>query len=319
MRTFAQFPPAAGQMGNTAIHKDSSVFVGWATGCTITRGYQDISNPGLGYAGVGDSSMAIGKGGDGGVVSLGDGGSAILTFENPLRNGPGWDFAVFENGFSDTYLELAFVEVSSDGLNYFRFPCTSYTQDTIQVGSFGSVDATKIDNLAGKYKALYGTPFDLQQLFSQTGLDVDSIRYIKITDVVGCIQDTFARKDQYGNKINDPWNTPYESSGFDLDAVGVIHNSTTGIRDEISQSNFKVFPNPAGNSVFLELNNVEFQEVEIIISDLTGKEVKSFRAPNSNGSENIKLDLSLLKNGIYIFSIFTAKGTASEKLVIANE
>ena len=36
---------------------------------------------------------------------VGDGGSAILTFDTPIANGPGFDFAVFENGFSDTFLE----------------------------------------------------------------------------------------------------------------------------------------------------------------------------------------------------------------------
>ena len=83
-----------------------------------------------------------------------------MQFSTPIFDGANWDFAVFENGFSDTFLELAYVEVSSDGINYFQFPCTSYTQDTLQIGGFGSVDATKIDNLAGKYRAHYGTPFD---------------------------------------------------------------------------------------------------------------------------------------------------------------
>ena len=41
---FAQFAPPAGQIGSTAIHADSSIFVGWANACSLTRGYQDISN-----------------------------------------------------------------------------------------------------------------------------------------------------------------------------------------------------------------------------------------------------------------------------------
>ena len=70
----------------------------------------------------GEPEDATGMAGDGRVVSLGDGGVAILTFDTPLSDGPGPDFAVFENAFLETFLELAFVEVSSDDVNYFRFP-----------------------------------------------------------------------------------------------------------------------------------------------------------------------------------------------------
>ena len=95
----AQFAPPAGIAGTTAIHKDSSVFVAWATGCTVSRGWQDISNTAAGLATIGDSSNALGMADGISVVSLGDGGSATLTFDNPVTNGPGWDFAVFENSF----------------------------------------------------------------------------------------------------------------------------------------------------------------------------------------------------------------------------
>ena len=41
---FAQFAPAAGVQGTTAIHKDSSVFVNWAAACSVVTGQEDISN-----------------------------------------------------------------------------------------------------------------------------------------------------------------------------------------------------------------------------------------------------------------------------------
>ena len=160
----AQFHPPVGSTGTSAMHKDSSAFVGWAQQCIIQRGELDISNPSLGYASVGDGFSALGQAGVNGVVSLGDAGEATLTFEYTIYDGPGWDFAVFENSFNDSYLELAFVEVSSDGVNFQRFPAVSNTQDSIQIDGFGNIDATKINNLAGKYRSLYGTPFDLADL-----------------------------------------------------------------------------------------------------------------------------------------------------------
>ena len=65
------------------------------------------------------------------MVSLGKGGSITLSFDPPVSNGDGWDFAVFENGFEDTFLELAYVEVSSDGVVFVRFDNASLTPDPV--------------------------------------------------------------------------------------------------------------------------------------------------------------------------------------------
>lgn len=148
----AQFPGPVGTLGTSAMHTDSSAFVAWGTQCKVIRGYQDISNTSLGYTTVGDSSMVIGKA-DGSIVSLGDAGIAIVTFSNPITNGTGNDFAVFENAFNDSFLELAFVEVSSDGINYFRFPPTCNLPTSPQFTNDATMDATKLNNLAGKYRA----------------------------------------------------------------------------------------------------------------------------------------------------------------------
>ena len=43
--SFAQgpFAPQANQLGTSAIHADSSVFVAWASGIEVQRGKQDIA------------------------------------------------------------------------------------------------------------------------------------------------------------------------------------------------------------------------------------------------------------------------------------
>src|ERR1700761_645592 len=126
---YAQYAPQAGLPGSTAIGAASSVFVGWATQCSVTRGLMNIADPSLGYASAGDSSLGTGPA-NGYTVSLGDSGIAVLTFAHPIYNGAGPDFAVFENGFlnatndSQAFLELGFVEVSSDGVNFTRFPAS---------------------------------------------------------------------------------------------------------------------------------------------------------------------------------------------------
>lgn len=307
----AQFAPPAGQAGTSAMYKDSSAFVNWASACTIVRGPEDITNTAGADASVGNSSQVPGIA-DNGIVSLGDGGSAVCTFAYPLSDGPGPDFAVFENAFSDDYLELAFVEVSSDGINYFRFPATSYTQDTIQTGSFDLTDASKINNLAGKYRAPYGTPFDLQELQGQPGLDVKSITHVKIVDVIGSINPAYATYDKDGRKVNDPWTTPFPSSGFDLDAVGVIHDMTNSVH-ELASASFVVYPNPAsGNQPISCLLKGAFRGEHVIdIVNGAGQIVFTGSAPLPGACR-----LPLLPAGIYTVRLRSAASCMNQKLVI---
>ncbi len=216
---------AAGTPGSKAIAANDPRFVEWASGATINRGLMDIAKPTGGYASYGTASSALGAS-NSNVVSLGDGGSAILTFDKVIGNGEGADFAVFENGFSDTFLELGFVEVSSNGTDFFRFDSVSLTQTSTQVGGFGTLDPTNLNNLAGKYRAGYGTGFDLAELAGRSPLlDVNNVKFVKIIDVIGTINPTYASRDSLGNIINDPYSTPFASGGFDLDAVGVIHTA----------------------------------------------------------------------------------------------
>ncbi|MBL7931502.1 MAG: cysteine-rich CWC family protein [Bacteroidia bacterium] len=306
---FAQtYAPGVGQAGTTAMHKDSSSFVNWASGCTANHGYQDISNQSLGYTSVGDGSMATGKAQTNAVVSLGDGGSATCTFEKPIINGPGFDFAVFENSFDDTFLELAFVEVSSDGHNFFRFPSHSLTDTVVQTSSFGSTDPTKINNLAGKYRGGYGTPFDLQDLSGVSGLDLNNITHVKIIDVVGSINRAYASFDSYGRKINDPWPTAFPQGGFDLDAVGVIHESTvSGIHEEKNAPYVSFWPNPASKGSTIVIKSFD----EITKAELYDTLGRAVLCINSN-----EIDTDELAAGTYLLKLSIKSSSVVKRIVI---
>jgi hypothetical protein len=207
------YEPAAGQPGSTAIHMDDALFEGWATGWENYLVGTDVS------AGWQTPEKALGQavGSSYDIVCLGRGGEITLTFDTPIADGSGWDFAVFENSFNDTFLELGYVEVSSNGTDFFRFENDSLTASP--VGGFGAVDPTDIDGLAGKYRQGYGTPFDLAELVGLDPLlDVNNIAYVKIIDIVG--DGTYL--DTAGDVIYDPYPT-VGSAGFDLDAIGVIN------------------------------------------------------------------------------------------------
>ena len=316
----AQFAPPAGQPGSTAMHKDSAAFVAWATGCKIIRGYQDLSDPSLGYATVGDSTAAIGKSDVAKVVSLGDGGAAILTFKRPIKNEAGNDFAVFENSFNDTFLELAFVEVSSDGVHFFRFPAVSNTQDTLQMGNDASIDARHLNNLAGKYRSTYGTPFDLEELAGIPELNIDRITHVKIIDAVGSIDPLYATIDKNGKKINDPWPTGFASSGFDLDAIGVIHQEALSVNEIVVINEFNVFPNPVIATSTIQFMLQSPQLVTIDIIDLMGNQVAVVENKMSAQKTNtLSLGTLDLTDGIYFLRVYTATAAVSIKIMVAND
>ena len=235
------FDPAAGQPGSKAVGHDDGRIARWATEVqSIKRGFQDIAKPALGLATTGTPDMAIGPALSGGVVSLGDGGEITLEFNPPIINGSGPDFAVFENGFSDDFLELAHVAVSTDGEQFYTFPSESLTDTATQIGAFDTVNPTWLHNLAGKYRAGFGTPFELDDIESLTSQQRSQIRFVRITDVVGSIGSTLGTRDSKGRIINDPYPTPYPSGGFDLDAVAVLHaqNNNDNQADVILTCNF---------------------------------------------------------------------------------
>ncbi|MEB3885264.1 hypothetical protein [Lyngbya sp. CCY1209] len=107
------------------------IFVGWATG---VENYQPA--PGV-EARWQTPENALGPvtGESVNIVSLGDldsdridagipPGEITFSFDSGIRNGAGADFAVFENGFNNRggiFGELAYVDVSSDGVNFARF------------------------------------------------------------------------------------------------------------------------------------------------------------------------------------------------------
>lgn len=195
-----------------------------------------------GGASFSNSLLALGEvsGDNFSVVSLGElnatqitagalQGSITLQLSKPIQNFSGADFVVFENGLlsqsnqggagiGGISAELAYVEVSANGIDFVRFSATSLTPSV--VGGYGSINPTNVYNLAGKHANSYGrswgTPFDLAQL------GLSQVTHIRLVDIPG----NGAFKDHTGNSIYDAWLT-FGSGGFDLEALGSISTRMT--------------------------------------------------------------------------------------------
>jgi len=213
----SSFAPAAGLAGSTAISKDDARLKAWATrvlavnyGENVTAAWQTPDNA------IGPATDSVTD-----VVSLGEGGTITLGFDVTLTDLDGYDFAVFENGFADDYLELAFVEVSSDGSHFIRFDTSSLVDAS--VSAYGTTDPTSLEGFAGKYRVGFGTPFDLAWLKARPEVragvvDLSRINAVRIVDIVG---DGRVR-DSLGHVVYDPYPTS-GSAGFDLAAVGLLN------------------------------------------------------------------------------------------------
>ena len=236
------------------------IFFGWA------RGWTDYVRAD-GQSSFSDAALALGPvtGDEFNVVSLGDlttaqiagnapVGRITLSFTDaqhpaPIRDLPGADFVVFENGVVAAYstggagvggvfAELAYVEVSSDGVNFARFPSVSLTPGTVTTNEilhrYDTLDATNIFNLAGKHVNAsgesWGTPFDLAALANHPlvtagTVNLNNVRYVRIVDIPGN-GSFFDSALPVPHPIFDPWRT-IGSGGFDLEAVGAISVALT--------------------------------------------------------------------------------------------
>lgn len=301
------FDGIVGSEGCQAIKYDDAAILGWATSCVVTRGYQNIEQAGA-LASYGTDNDAVGPATDAttdAMVSLGDGGYAVLTFGMPITNGEGYDFAVFENALNHTFLELAFVEVSSDGEHFYRFPSVSNTQTEQQISNGGAVDATKINNLAGKYITGWGTPFDLEELDGYSNLDINNVTHVRIVDVVGSINPLYGTSDKNGHLINDPYPTAFNSSGFDLSGVAVMNGWTpTAVNNYQQEISFMAYPNPCQN--VLNVNNVAVNE-PVSLFNAMGQQIWSGMTQDTY----FQLDMQSYPAGIYMLQI----GTQMTKIV----
>jgi hypothetical protein len=203
--------------------------LGWATAVAdFERGFKNIAQPGLGLVtqGVPETALGPASGTDVfDVVSLGDGGWIELFFAGGIADGPGDDLAVFENGFygpEGLFAELAFVEVSSNGVDYARFDPITLHSDPVP--SFGAMDPSDLRYLAGDQPMGQGTGFDLAELsdhplVADERLDLQQVFFVRIVDAVG----DGSRQDSLGSPVYDPYPTPFAEGGFDLQGVGALH------------------------------------------------------------------------------------------------
>ncbi|MEQ8241068.1 MAG: T9SS type A sorting domain-containing protein, partial [Cyclobacteriaceae bacterium] len=83
------------------------------------------------------------------------------------------------------------------------------------------------------------------------------------------------------------------------------------LNTEEIESEFKVYPNPTTDIVFIDLSNTELKNPLINIVNTSGQIVKSQNAK----SEIVSIDMHSLKAGIYFLQFQTLRGARTKKLI----
>ena len=216
---------------DAAIPSNSPLFTEWADQIDASRtffaprGSTTISPTGFNSLGDLDATQ---------IAAGNQVGYLTVTFPKGVRNAAGADFAIFENGFAygspnGLFAELAYVEVSSNGVDFARFPSVSTNVTPVTgSGAFAGFDMSNVYNLAGKHAGGFGTPFNLDDLLTDPlviggSVNLASIQYVKLVDIPG----NGSYLDSQGHPILDNWMTT-GSGGFDFrlpvgQGVGVIN------------------------------------------------------------------------------------------------
>lgn len=143
------------------------------------------------------------------VLSLGIGGEVILDVGNcHIVDKAGVDFIIFENTFwvggnpEAPFKELGIVSVSLDGENFVAFPCQAAQAPYTGCAGWHPVYSNTDNDIS---------PFDVDEAggdsFDLADINVSETKYVRIQETGG---GGFA-----------------PSLGFDLDAIAIIHGTTT--------------------------------------------------------------------------------------------
>ena len=174
------------------------------------------------------------------VLSLGSAGQVTLGFDVTITDGPGVDLVAFENGFElsgGVFAEVAFVEVSTNGLDFARLP-SRYRGEVGPLPAFGNVPYGTYSGLVGGVPVRAnvdtntidpldpvgagGEAFDLADLAPHPlvlagAVDLNEIHFVRLVDAVAGV-DT----DSESLLV---WDNGGAASSADIDAVAVIQHT----------------------------------------------------------------------------------------------
>lgn len=104
---------------------------------------------------------------------------------------------------------------------------------------------------------------------------------------------------------------------YSTENLSFVFTPPTGINEKQKEAvQFSLYPNPTSKNCFVELDVTSTSNLEISVLNYLGQVVKQNNYKTQFGKNQIELDLTAVKSGIYFVSIKNGNSTSTKKLIV---
>ncbi|MFC2111630.1 Ig-like domain-containing protein [Bacteroidota bacterium] len=127
-----------------------------------------------------------------------------------------------------------------------------------------------------------------------------------------------------GIKVDTLYRYTISKDGFNQYSGEIIAKQDTSVdvyiypvsnRAIMGKTRISLYPNPAGETIWIMVENNDSPEIEIELMDLSGRKLKVLNEPANPGSNRIEVDLDGLSIGTYLVSVKTGEQAESFRVV----
>lgn len=107
------------------------------------------------------------------------------------------------------------------------------------------------------------------------------------------------------------------ASSFSINPMSPKVGCTVGLKDE-ENLNFEVlnFPNPANDATTIVVGLKDASNFEVVIYNSIGQMVDTYKVAGQTGANEINIDLSNFKSGIYFYNVKVGGSVVTKKLIV---
>jgi PKD repeat protein len=210
-------------------------------------------------------------------------------------------------GLSNTYSNS--IDIKPKPVAYFTFVKTAGNSRTVTFTDASTVASGFIESWAWDFGD-GGTSTDQNPVHTFSS---NASYWITLTVVSnsGCTA-TFKMHPWIWNRGVEVINTIGTENGISGDVTGQndLTGATTSIKDNNGNLQFSVYPNPVQDK--LNISSVNAQDMQISISDMLGRTIDQVTV---KGQTNYQVDMSALKNGVYVVRVSNGYQTFTTQVV----
>ncbi len=257
------------------------------------------------------------------AISLSKNGNNIAISSTSVNNYKG--FVKVYNLYENNWFEILKKEGNYDE-NNFGYSVSLNSDGTIlAVGSREKSDKSLEYGFASVYKKIGKSWTQIGNDIKSDGTVVSTGKNLELNDNGDVLVVTETSNTSIYKNVNDEWvkvyNKPVTSKDVAINGLGNIVAITSGSNsveilkfnpdlayNENSVENFNLFPNPTSGTITIETKGIE----KVDIYNITGSLIKTV----NTGGDNLKLDLSNQKKGMYFVKVKTHNTTIIKKLLL---